>query len=75
MNGIKSLALIVCAFSASIIAMGVFTYVQNQKSIAEKASKAQTVQQCAQIATYEASFSGFIYKLCVEDAGFKTQIK
>ena len=44
----------------------------------DKALKSRAVNECANAAVnaaFEGGFNGAIYKICVEDSGFSTQIK
>lgn len=64
--------LIVLVFLAGIAVAGFAVW--NWVGLKEKQLKIEAIQGCAQIATATEA-SGWIYKTCVEDKGYRTEIK
>lgn len=64
--------LIILALLASVVIVGFFVW--NWVDLKEKQLKIEAIQGCSQVAT-GVETSGWIYKVCVEDKGYRTQIK
>lgn len=68
---VKDVGMAVLAIVIIAVALMAFPRIDN-------AIKSRTMSECAKAAssqTAESGFNGAVYKICVEDAGLKTQIK
>ena len=74
----KNSFLIMLVFLISVLGVGFIVW--NWVSLKEKQLKIKAIQGCAQVATGVTAdkgleFNGWIYKTCLEDAGYQTKIK
>ena len=68
---VKDVGLVILAIVVIVVAFMALPKV-------DTALKTKTVTECLKASSgsaFEGGFNGAIYKICVEDSGFKTQIK
>jgi len=68
---VRDIGMVIMAICIIFVAVMAFPRIDN-------ALKSKAVSDCAKSAVntaFEGGFNGAIYKICVEDAGYKTQIK
>ena len=68
---VKDVGMVIMAIVVVIVAVMSFPKI-------DKALRSRTIGECAkaaQMPNVEGGFNGAVYKICVEDSGYSTQIK
>ena len=67
---------LIVALLAAVVVVGLLGF--NFLQLKEKQLKLEAIQGCAQVAAQAqpgGGFNGAVYKICVEDKGYETEIK
>ena len=77
-NTTNSLKNIATAIALIVIATTAFLFVQSWNAVKISEVKNNAINGCAEIGSQSdpsGAFNGAVYKICVEDKGYQTQIK
>jgi len=75
-NNIQNNTIIIALIAVNLV-VGAFA-IWNWKEVKEKELKINAVSECAKVAATadpDGGFNGAVYKVCVEDKGYESEIK